>query len=135
MSELRNAWNDLAASLIAVAPHLNKPYPDDPRWTPWTRFVESDLDRMDDAVKAALVMRAPADAAEARAAALQEALGAYRSALRSGEPETDQLRTLGDVALAASSPAAGWASVCPACKGYPDQAHTCDLAAAEPETR
>lgn len=29
----------LNAALIAVKHHLDTPYPDDPRWTPWTRFV------------------------------------------------------------------------------------------------
>jgi chromosome segregation ATPase len=36
---------------------------------------------------------------EARVEALEAALAAYRSALRSGEPETDQLRAFGDAAL------------------------------------
>jgi hypothetical protein len=25
---------------ITVKPTLDKPYPDDPRWTPWTRWME-----------------------------------------------------------------------------------------------
>lgn len=48
--DLRDAWRDLRASLIAVSGHLNTPYPDDPRWTPWTRFVERDLDNMGDSL-------------------------------------------------------------------------------------
>jgi hypothetical protein len=39
---------DILASLIAVKPHLDVPYRDDPRWTPWTRFVERTLDRVDE---------------------------------------------------------------------------------------
>ena len=42
--------------------------------------------------------------ARAREERLREALGAYRSALRSGEPETEQLRTHGDQALASLPP-------------------------------
>lgn len=37
VAELRRG---VLASLIAVKGHLDTPYPDDPRWTPWTRFVE-----------------------------------------------------------------------------------------------
>lgn len=33
-------YKDLSAGLFAVKPNLDKPYPDDPRWTPWSRFVE-----------------------------------------------------------------------------------------------
>lgn len=35
---------------------------------------------------------------------LRQALAAYRSALRCGEPESDQLRVLGDAALVVSHP-------------------------------
>jgi hypothetical protein len=42
-------------------------------------------------------------AAEAREKQLRDALAAYRSAIRSGEPETEQLRTFGDEALASVS--------------------------------
>lgn len=44
---------EIVASLIAVKPHLDKPYPDDPRWTPWTRFVERTLARVDELAKLA----------------------------------------------------------------------------------
>ena len=40
-----------------------------------------------------------AERAEAEASKLREALAAYRSALRSGESETPQLRAIGDAAL------------------------------------
>ena len=43
-----NARRSIAASLIAVKGHLDKPYPDNPRWTPWTRFVERELRRLDE---------------------------------------------------------------------------------------
>ncbi len=43
----------LTADLIAVKLHLDDPYPDDPRWTPWTRFVERGLRRLDAARKKA----------------------------------------------------------------------------------
>jgi hypothetical protein len=39
---------DILASLIAVKGSLDQPYPDDPRWSPWTRFVERTLDRVDE---------------------------------------------------------------------------------------
>lgn len=29
----------LEAGLIAVSNHLDKPFTDDPRWTPWSRFI------------------------------------------------------------------------------------------------
>ncbi len=44
---------------------------------------------------------ADALAASAERDRLREALGAYRSALRSGERETEQLRAVGDAALTA----------------------------------
>jgi hypothetical protein len=31
---------DCAKMAITVKPNLDKPYPDDPRWSPWTRWVE-----------------------------------------------------------------------------------------------
>lgn len=52
--EIKEAWTDLVTGLIAVSPHLSQPYPDDARWTPWTRFVEHEIGRMDEAVKRAL---------------------------------------------------------------------------------
>lgn len=36
----------LWCGLMAIKPFLDKPYPDDPRWTPWTRFVEWELERL-----------------------------------------------------------------------------------------
>lgn len=39
---------EIIASLIAVKGHLDTPYPDDPRWTPWTRFIERTIDRVDE---------------------------------------------------------------------------------------
>jgi hypothetical protein len=52
-SAARNLRREIAASLIAVKPHLDKPYPDDPRWTPWTRFIERTLERVDELAKLA----------------------------------------------------------------------------------
>lgn len=46
MSELRKATTRLTSGLMAVKPKLDEPYPDDPRWTPWTRFVEDRLLRV-----------------------------------------------------------------------------------------
>ena len=51
-ADAKEAWNDLVSSLIAVSPYLRQPYPDDARWTPWTRFVEHEMDRMDETVRA-----------------------------------------------------------------------------------
>lgn len=31
---------DLRTAFIVVEGCLDKPYPDDPRWSPWTRFVQ-----------------------------------------------------------------------------------------------
>lgn len=50
--ELKRAWSRLVTGLIAVSPHLAHPYPDDSRWTPWSRFVEKEIDDMDAAVGA-----------------------------------------------------------------------------------
>lgn len=37
---------------IALSDRLDDPYPDDPRWTPWTRFAKPAADRALDARKA-----------------------------------------------------------------------------------
>lgn len=43
LKDLHDAAKKLRSGLFAVEPQLNKPYPDDPRWTPYTRFVEPHL--------------------------------------------------------------------------------------------
>ena len=45
------------AKVNAIAHYSNEPYPDDPRWTPWTRFgkrVADRCDRYEKALKEAL---------------------------------------------------------------------------------
>jgi hypothetical protein len=44
---VRDLRRDIIATLIAVKGHLDTPYPDDDRWTPWTRFVERALRDVD----------------------------------------------------------------------------------------
>jgi hypothetical protein len=39
LARVRKASRRVTSALIAVEPRLTQPYPDDPRWTPWTRFV------------------------------------------------------------------------------------------------
>jgi hypothetical protein len=56
----RTARRRLTSALTAVESHLTTPYPDDPRWTPWTRFVQPALKGLTDA------LRAEPDAAELR---------------------------------------------------------------------
>lgn len=46
--EARRLRRNILASLIAVKGHLDTPYPDDPRWTPWTRFIERTLRDVDE---------------------------------------------------------------------------------------
>jgi hypothetical protein len=41
--ELRDDLRGVLADIIAIKPHLTTPYPDDPRWTPWSRFAERAL--------------------------------------------------------------------------------------------
>lgn len=62
---LRKARVSIAASLIAVKPHLDAPYPDDPRWTPWTRFIERELQRVDEMKPALDDLEALAEAVDA----------------------------------------------------------------------
>lgn len=40
---LRRKYNRLNSGLLAIKPYLSEPYPDDQRWSPWTRFVEPRL--------------------------------------------------------------------------------------------
>lgn len=44
--EIRAAVRDLTAALVAVSHRLDQPYPDDPEWTPWTRFVSPRLQKL-----------------------------------------------------------------------------------------
>jgi hypothetical protein len=50
--ELTQAIHGLMSAMIAVEGHLNRPYPEDPRWTPWSRFVEPALARLSEALGA-----------------------------------------------------------------------------------
>ena len=40
LKDLHEAMKRLRSGLFAVEPHLNKPFKEDPRWTPYSRFVE-----------------------------------------------------------------------------------------------
>ena len=53
----------LHSTLIALSNRLDKPYPDDERWTPWTRFVLPMIDVVDSAIDelAARVEKAEAE--------------------------------------------------------------------------
>lgn len=50
LAAARTARRRVSSALIAVAPLLEQPYPDDPRWTPWTRFVQPALRELRDAL-------------------------------------------------------------------------------------
>ena len=43
----QNLRRSIIADLLAVRGHLTTPYVDDPRWTPWSRFVERVLLNVD----------------------------------------------------------------------------------------
>ena len=43
---LKRQYKKLWAALVTIQPDLSKPYPDDPRWTPWTRFVAPRMEMM-----------------------------------------------------------------------------------------
>lgn len=43
MTTARDLRREIIADLLAVRVHLTTPYTDDPRWTPWDRFVERAL--------------------------------------------------------------------------------------------
>ena len=40
LAESEDALRRVATTCIALSDLLDKPYPDDPRWTPYTRFVK-----------------------------------------------------------------------------------------------
>lgn len=48
---IEKKYKKLYAGLFGIKPFLDKPYPDDERWTPWTRFVEPRLKMMSEAFK------------------------------------------------------------------------------------
>jgi hypothetical protein len=49
LAAYEDARRNIVPSLIAVRGHLDEPYPDDERWTPWTRFIERCLIGLDSA--------------------------------------------------------------------------------------
>jgi hypothetical protein len=61
------------AAWLTLAPALSTPYPDDPRWTPWTRFGER-------------AGRAAWDAGDK----VREALAAHRAQEKAGGAEADR---------------------------------------------
>lgn len=50
LADVKDARRGIIAACIAVKGRLDQPYPDDDRWTPWTRFVEPALHRLDEAL-------------------------------------------------------------------------------------
>lgn len=68
------AEQGITADCIAVKHHLDSPYPDDPQWTPWTRFVERGLQRLDAARRKARVALASKEDIRERVDAAREAL-------------------------------------------------------------
>lgn len=52
LDRARAARSRVSSALIAVAPLLDQPYPDDPRWTPWTRFVRPAMAKLREALAA-----------------------------------------------------------------------------------
>lgn len=54
------ALRGVAKTALVVKPTLDQPYPDDPRWTPWTRWMEKDAHEAfnaSEALRAALTGR------------------------------------------------------------------------------
>ena len=47
LAESEDALRRVATTCIALSDLLDKPYPDDPRWTPYTRFVKPALQRVE----------------------------------------------------------------------------------------
>jgi hypothetical protein len=45
MVEIGKALSDVAQAALVVKGTLTKPYPDDPRWSPWTRFMYRPTER------------------------------------------------------------------------------------------
>ncbi|MFD9444975.1 hypothetical protein [Streptomyces sp. NPDC060001] len=50
LDRARVARRRVTSALIAVESLLTTPYPDDPRWTPWTRFVQPALKELREAL-------------------------------------------------------------------------------------
>ncbi len=65
LDRARQAQRRLNSALIAVSSRLEQPYPDDPRWTPWTRFVKPAVTELGEALQ-------PRPAATVRAQTLDE---------------------------------------------------------------
>lgn len=55
LADALDALRENITTWITLHPLLNEPYPDDPRWTPWTRFGKRAADR---AVEAQTAIRA-----------------------------------------------------------------------------
>lgn len=54
VKQAKDAKRRLHAAFIATMSHTDKPYPDDERWTPWTRFLRPAMDGVDAAIDALL---------------------------------------------------------------------------------
>jgi hypothetical protein len=50
LADANEARRGIIAACIAVKGKLDAPYPDDNRWTPWQRFIEPALRRLDEAL-------------------------------------------------------------------------------------
>mgnify|MGYP000439278058 CR=1 FL=1 len=56
--DLRDAVKKVQFGVFAVMPYIDKPYPDDPRWTPYTRFIEDRLKHVEHIVGQLIIQQA-----------------------------------------------------------------------------
>lgn len=47
LQDLKKAVSQLKAGLFAIMYYIDKPFPDDARWTPYTRFIEPQIKQVD----------------------------------------------------------------------------------------
>ena len=107
-TDLHDSWRRVKSAAIAVAGHLDKPYPDDARWTPWSRFLKPALDRMERAMQEHRMWGDPMnDAGIERMVALEAVderardVLSFCEAILSGAKEDPTATTEGAVYLAA----------------------------------
>jgi hypothetical protein len=76
IARARTARRRISSALIAVESLLTTPYPDNPHWTPWSRFVQPALNQLTDALQpgpaATEATEPPSSARDLIAAAIYE---------------------------------------------------------------
>ena len=51
IESLKYCWKQLSLGLMTIMPLIDKPYPEDPRWTPYSRWIKTYHKALDKTIK------------------------------------------------------------------------------------